>query len=534
MRFGRDGKHGMIGVLFWMVKDLPVPVHQTSASSLLPASRRPAIATARPRLTHPLLDGLEAALVFVPAARAAEVLAKLPFGALLVGRLEKKPRKAGDSFDIALPTASQTVVTVGLVADDAPAFDLLELAGAAVKRLPLEETRELGIAAVGLPAARERACLEAGISAALAAAFRLPQYKSKPAPTPRFTRIIPVTRQGIDSRRIAAVAEAGDLVRWLTALPPDRLDPAGYRRAGQALARRHGLQTRFYGEPALRRLGAGAFLAVTRGSPRPNAGVLQVRYRPKAGSKERPLALVGKGLCFDTGGTNLKNHKGMLDMHTDMAGSAVALAAIVALAKMRYPHPVDAWLALAENRIGPEAYQPQDVVTAINGTTIQVIHTDAEGRMVLADTLALASRSRPAAIIDFATLTGACVYALTERYAGAFTNRDDWRAAVEHAGRDSGERVWCMPMDPDFDQEIDSKVADVVQCTVDGKGDHIYAARFLGRFVDKDIPWLHVDLSPATRHGGLAHVPTDVTGFGARFVASLLLDHGLPGGKKGR
>jgi leucyl aminopeptidase len=218
----------------------------------------------------------------------------------------------------------------------------------------------------------------------------------------------------------------------------------------------------------------------------------------------------------------------MLEMHTDMSGSAVALASLLTLARLKYPRPVEAWLALAENRIGPDAYQPQDIVTALDGTTIQVIHTDAEGRMVLADTLALVSRGRPAAIVDFATLTGGCVGALTERYSGAFTNRDDWRPAIERAGRDSGERVWCMPMDVDFDEEIESKVADVLQCPVDGKGDHIYASRFLQRFVGDGIPWLHVDLASATRHGGLAHVPTDVTGFGVRFLTALLLDAGLP------
>jgi leucyl aminopeptidase len=152
------------------------------------------------------------------------------------------------------------------------------------------------------------------------------------------------------------------------------------------------LRTRFYGEAELKRLGAGAFLAVTRGSPRRNAGILRLSYQPRGKGKARPIALVGKGLCFDTGGTNLKPHKHMLEMHTDMSGSAVALATLVALAEQRYPRPVEAWLAIAENRIGPDAYQPQEVVTAMNGTTIQVIHTDAEGRMVLADTLALASR----------------------------------------------------------------------------------------------------------------------------------------------
>ena len=159
------------------------------------------------------------------------------------------------------------------------------------------------------------------------------------------------------------------------------------------------------------------------------------------------VALVGKGILFDTGGINLKPHRSMLDMHTDMAGSAVALATLIALAELRAPLAADAWLAITENHIGPHAYRPQDVVRAANGTTIQVIHTDAEGRMVLADTLALAARTRPQLMIDFATLTGACVYALTERMSGVFTNRPALAAQLVAAGRHSGERVWSFPFD---------------------------------------------------------------------------------------
>ena len=158
------------------------------------------------------------------------------------------------------------------------------------------------------------------------------------------------------------------------------------------------------------------------------------KYRPprrKRGSAP-DVALVGKGILFDTGGTNLKPHKSMLDMHIDMSGSAVALSTLLALAELRAPIAVDAWLAITENRIGPTAYKPQDVVKAVNGVTIQVIHTDAEGRMVLADTLALASRTKPKLIIDYATLTGACVYALTERMSGVFTNKPEF---ARQAGR---------------------------------------------------------------------------------------------------
>jgi leucyl aminopeptidase len=214
----------------------------------------------------------------------------------------------------------------------------------------------------------------------------------------------------------------------------------------------------------------------------------------------------------------------MLDMHTDMAGSAVALASILALAELKSPIAADAWLAITENRTGPTAYKPQDVVQAANGVTIQVIHTDAEGRMALADTLALAARTKPRLILDYATLTGACVYSLTERMSGVFTNTEGLTAKLLAAGRASGERVWNFPFDDDFDRELESKVADVIQCTVDGKGDHILAARFLSRFVPPDTPWAHFDLSAATRTGGLAHVPTEVTGFGVRYTLELLLN----------
>ena len=143
--------------------------------------------------------------------------------------------------------------------------------------------------------------------------------------------------------------------------------------------------------------------------------------------------------------------------------------------------------------------------------------------MVLADTLALAARTGPRLMLDFATLTGACVYSLTERMSGVFTNRPELAPHLFEAGRASGERVWNFPYEADYDAELESKVADVVQCALDGKGDHILAARFLGRFVPAATPWAHIDLSAATRSGGLAHVATDVTGFGVRFALELLL-----------
>jgi leucyl aminopeptidase len=296
----------------------------------------------------------------------------------------------------------------------------------------------------------------------------------------------------------------------------------------QALAKREGWTLEFLDEKKLAKLGAGAFLAVSQGSDTRDAGILHLTYKPsKAARGAKPLALVGKGICYDTGGVNLKSAKSMFGMHGDMQGSAVALATLLALTRLKVPFQVDAWLALARNQIGPKAYTQNDVVRASNGVSIEIVHTDAEGRMVLSDTLALASRMHPGMMLDYATLTGSCVVALGSRYSGAFTNRSELHQSILAAGIHSGERVWPMPVDADYDEAIESQVADVKQCIIESEADHILAARFLGRFVPDAVPWVHVDLSAGEHKGGLAHIPTDVTGFGVRFTLDLLLDQGL-------
>ena len=503
----------------------------------------------------------------------------LPYGALLKALFAEKVRKVGDHFHVRLGAQAQTVLVVAGVDPARGTFERLQ-AAAKWSRLALEgEPRSLLIWQQGCDAGAAHAgaahagAAHAGaadaeqlalIAALQAGAFRFASFKSERKPARRLT-VIEIARvkgragagAGAPGKSAkaptpgrpladldATLASAGgnNLARWLTALPPNTLDARGFRRLAQEFARHLGLGFKFYGETQLRRLGAGAFLAVCSGNATRDAGIAYLSYRPRRAAAARAAAaraasartaparggtpahvsLVGKGICFDTGGTNLKPHKSMLDMHTDMEGSAVALGSLYALHYLRSPLELDCWLAITENRTGPAAYKPQDVVRALNGTTIQVIHTAAEGRMVLADALSLAATKKPGAIIDYATLTGACVYALTERYSGAFTNRPATRAAIEAAGSSSGERVWCFPMDADFDTDIDSSIADVMQCAVEGRGDHILAARFLNRFVPADIPWLHLDLAAGTRPGGLAHITTDITGFGVRLTLELL------------
>ena len=500
--------------------------------SLLPPTGGPKLYTHRDGPSADDLSTLDALLILLPVdGRPAQ---RLPQATLWQGLHDRQTPAHAQVRLATLATSGHCVAGLAYCRPDASAFEVLSVAGKLLKQaLALQpQAKRIGVLAPGGSTARQLLWQESLFAAASAQAFALPSDKavaSDAPPVKRLTRVDLFAAAALDVRRCQATADASNLVRYLTALPPNVLDAAAYRRALGQLARRHGLQLRWYNEAALRKLGAGAFLAVSRGNGARDAGIARLSYRPRGKARSKPeVTLVGKGILFDTGGTNLKPHRSMLDMHTDMAGSAVALASLIALAQTGAPVAADAWLAITENNIGPRAYRPQEVVRAANGTTIQIIHTDAEGRMVLADTLALAARDKPALMIDYATLTGACVYALTERLSGVFSNREALLAPAMAAGTASGERVWSFPLYEDFDTDIESSVADVAQCAVDGKGDHMLAARFLQRFVPDSLPWLHVDLSSATRRGGLAHVGTEITGFGVRFTLSLLLDQKRP------
>jgi leucyl aminopeptidase len=509
---------------------LPV-VKQAPKRSAGPGRRsRPALLppAGGPQIVRSRGGEVDALLAVMPEGAGPEGCAPLPESPRWRDLLARERPRAGTVRTTSLANRRQTLAVLGFLGPQASAFERLALAGRMMKEAAARGPRAIGLAAAGFPGAASGAkaaesALEALLAAALAQAFALPSWRA-PAAGERHIARIQLGDTPLDTRRAAIGAQGTNLARWLTALPPNILDCRGYRSALAQLARRHGLEMTWIGEQALRRAGANAFLAVAAGNESPVAGIAHLRYRPgrrRGGSPD--LALIGKGILFDTGGINLKPHRSMLDMHTDMGGSAVALATIIALAQLRAPVAADAWLAITENNIGPRAYRPQEVVRAANGVTIQVIHTDAEGRMALADTLALAARTRPRLMLDFATLTGACVYALTERMSGVFTNRPALAGKLIEAGRESGERVWTFPLDADFDSDLESKVADVLQCATDGKGDHILAARFLGRFVPEEIPWVHVDLSSATRTGGLGHINTEVTGFGVRWALELIL-----------
>ena len=493
---------------------------------LLPETTKISISRSRNLPTEGQLKRLQHLFVLMPESPGEELWHQLPFGDSLAALAWRRPAEAKGPLRTHFPAAGRAAVCVAFLRD--PLEDTFATHTAVRKSAATvlsDDPETVGIVVLGWDEASALVLQSTAISALLLGTFRLPSEKSKASPAPRLRRLrIFAPAAGLNPKRLIAEAEGNNLARWLTALPPNRLDASGYRQAATQLARSEGWKMRFLDEKALARKGAGAFLAVSQGNAVRDAGIIHIRYRPPKVTGRKPLALVGKGICFDTGGNNLKPFKSMLDMHEDMQGSAVALGTLLALSRLGYKHPVDCWLAVTENRIGPTAYKSRDVVTASNGTTIEIIHTDAEGRMALADALALADAESPIAILDYATLTGTCVSALSTRYSGVFSNRTELYPLLKSAGRESGERVWGFPMDADYDEGIDSKVADVAQCSVDGSGDHILAARFLQRFIGIETPWIHMDLAAGHNKGGLGLVSSAVTGFGVRFTVNLLVD----------
>ncbi len=473
------------------------------------------------------LEACDQLLLILPEKPSKADFAKLPQAAQLQAVYRKHEDAAVPAFTTRLANKKQTFVAAGTLAADASPFDQLTLARKLVAAATNEKPGSLGICAIGFDNATQKVVIGNVIAAALAAAFCMPEFKKKAAPQKiRSLRLVGLDEK-FDTSRVEAEASGNNLARWLTALPPNLLDAKNYADLARSMAKQHGWQFKRIGTKELERLGCGAFLAVAQGNDDDSASIVRLRYRPGAKNARADLSLVGKGIIFDTGGTNLKPFEYMLDMHGDMQGSAVALGSFLAISAMKLPLAVDCWLAITENRTGPRAYKSQDVVTAANGKTIQTIHTDAEGRMALADALVLASREKPGIIFDYATLTGSCIRALTNRYSGVFTNREQLHASLTQTGAQSGERVWPFPIGKEFKEDLKSETADLRQCSVRGIGDHILAATFLAEFVENDVPWVHMDLGAGERRRGLAHIASKFTGFGVRYTMSAILDENL-------
>lgn len=321
-----------------------------------------------------------------------------------------------------------------------------------------------------------------------------------------------------------AVADGVLLARDLVNEPANVLDPTEFADRAKQLAKLD-VKVEVLSEPALKRLGMGALLAVGQGSDRPSH-VVVMQWKGAGERGGDPIVVVGKGVTFDAGGISLKPAGGMEDMKGDMAGAACVVGLMRALAERKAKVNAIGIIGLVENMPGGRAQRPGDVVTSMSGQTIEVLNTDAEGRMVLGDCLWYAQdRFKPKAMINLATLTGAVMVALGKEHAGLFSNNDqlaDWLIA---AGSVTGERLWRLPLGPKYDKQIDSKIADMKN--TGGKwGGSITAAQFLQRFVKDGTAWAHLDIAGT----GLASQESEInrswaSGFGVRLLDQLIRDH---------
>lgn len=380
-----------------------------------------------------------------------------------------------------------------------------------------------GAGAGGLDA---EAAAQATVEGSLLAAYRFAGWKH-PQKAPSELSAIVLVEQDADRldalRRGAAAAEAiahgVALARDLVNRPPNVADPAHLADAARAIAERYGLRIEVGDRAWAKQRSMGAFLAVAQGS-RNEPAFIVLEHNPEA-TDLPTVVLVGKGVTFDSGGLSLKTREGMIPMKSDMGGAAAVLGAMHAAAALDLPLHLVGICPCVENMPDGAAYRPSDVLVASNGVSIEVLSTDAEGRLALADALVHAQRYEPAAVIDLATLTGSCVVALGRGVAaGVFATDDALRERLERAGRETFERLWPLPLYDDYRKSIDSKVADIQNSGARDGGVGTSAA-FLKEFVD--YPWAHLDIAGMVlRDRADGYRPEGATGFGVRLLIEAL------------
>ncbi|MXO67346.1 leucyl aminopeptidase [Altererythrobacter marinus] len=314
----------------------------------------------------------------------------------------------------------------------------------------------------------------------------------------------------------SALADGVEFTRELVTEPPNKVYPVSFVEKCQAAFADTGAELIVLDEDEMGRLGMGALLGVGQGSAQPSR-LLAIRWN--GGGDEAPTVFVGKGVTFDTGGISLKPGAGMEDMKWDMGGAGAVVGGMLAIARRKAKANVVGVVGLVENMPDGNAIRPGDILTSMSGQTIEVINTDAEGRLVLCDALHWAQKEfSPRRIVDFATLTGAMVISLGSEHAGVFTNDDSLAEDLLAAGRTSGDKLWRMPLDPAYDKLIDSQIADMKNVGPRPAGS-ITAAQFLQRFIDKGVAWAHCDVAGmvwADKPG--ATWDKGATGYGARLI----------------
>jgi leucyl aminopeptidase len=468
-------------------------------------------------------------LRFGPRTRSA-----LGSAADLVARAARAERftgKNGTVLDIVAPAglkAGRLIVMGTGKAGDRKPRDLAKLGGAAMGRIPSAAAAATVLLELAEGPLKPRATAEVALGATLRA-YSFDRYKTKRKEGEEHSAKADVTlgvadpagaRKAWSSRQ--PVAEGVVLARDLVNEPPNILYPAEFARRASAL-RKLGVAIDVLDVKAMRKLGMGALLGVGQGSEHDSRLVVM---RWNGGAKgTAPLAFIGKGVCFDTGGISIKPAASMEDMKGDMAGAACVVGLMHALAGREARVNAIGAIGLVENMPDGNAQRPGDIVTSMSGQTIEIINTDAEGRLVLADVIHYVNtKYKPKFMVDLATLTGAIIVALGQEHAGMFSNDDKLADRLIEAGLDTGERVWRMPLAPEYDKLIDSKFADMKN-TGGRFGGAITAAQFIQRFVGK-TPWAHLDIAGT----GFASPASDFnkswgSGWGVRLLDQLVAEH---------
>ena len=499
--------------------------------------------TPKPLIRMTRLDAkLRVDVLLIPVATpggkpAAPSLKRLPANvASAVKHLVRHYRggaKAGAVDDLIMPNASPigriALVSVGSE-KPAKAADVRNAAGLAIGWCEKHRAGRAAVAVDALEAVAGRDAPAWWVEASVLAAFKFNRLRSKPQDNnaTKLSNLLLATvgsktsKLSTAARRAETVADAANLAREIGHEPPNVINPVTLAKRCQAIARQHKLHCTVLDERRLRAKKMGAFLAVGSGSvSKPRLIVLEHRGSRRG---SRPVVLVGKAVTLDTGGYSIKPGPSIPDMKYDKCGGMAVIGALVAAASLRLPQRVVGIIGAAENMISAEAYRPGDIVTASNGTTIEVMNTDAEGRLVLADCLTYAQRTyKPAALIDLATLTGACEIALGHACAGLFSNHDKLAEDLTAAGERTDERLWRLPLWPVYREQIVGTDADIKNIGGRPAG-AITAAKFLQEFVDDKIPWAHLDIAgPATTDKPLPYCPIGATGFGVRLLVDYLL-----------
>ncbi len=438
--------------------------------------------------------------------------------------------KTGAFLDILAPekVAASRILAAGVgKPEDWKELDVVRLGGAICARLPdaAAEAAVILETAAGPLTAEQAADVALGLRLRF---YAFDRYKTKKkdveeGPKKRSVTLLvadeKAARKAFKARE--AIADGVDLARDLVNEPPNVLFPVEFARRASALSRL-GVDVEILGEKEMKKLGMGALLAVGQGSARDSQVVVMRWDGGKDG--EAPVCLVGKGVSFDSGGISLKPGEGMQDMKGDMGGAAAVVGAMHALAARKARVNVVGLIGLVENMPDGNAYRPGDILTSMSGQTIEMINTDAEGRLVLADVLWYAKgRFKPKVMVNLATLTGAIMVALGQEHAGLFSNNDDLAKGLTEAGLATGEKVWRMPLTPEYDKLMDSQFADMKNAG--GRyGGAITAAQFLQRFVG-DTPWAHLDVAGTAMNSTKGDLNRSWgAGWGVRLLDRLVAD----------